>query len=145
MTTEEKLKEFFGDIQRIADESDRRFDYANFKVAKFMIVRLKCARNSLLLMQSSNQLPTEKLKAVTEKLEELLCCWEEKKNSVAKTEHVDFQRYSCKTVPSGRPGRPPFQIDIDHIVSLREYHFSWDQISRILSIDDFGVKGPLLI
>ena len=67
-------------------------------------------------------------------LELLLKSWETKLDAVKEKKEINYERYSCNTLHNGKPGRPSFDINIDQIVNLRDYHFKLKEIALILSI-----------
>ena len=51
------VEDFFQHILRLVDESDRRFNDSNKKVAKYMLSRFKFASSSITLMKTSENYP----------------------------------------------------------------------------------------
>ena len=83
---DKNLDKFFGHKLRFVNESDRRFNDANEKVAKYMVSRVKSAKNSLMMIKIASSViinsfsveRIEKLNQLGSHLINLLELWESK-------------------------------------------------------------------
>lgn len=137
------VDEFFSHILRLVDESDRRFNDADKKVAKYMLSRFKFASSAVQLMNtacsiSKSDLPMElkkKLNRIETHIVKLRTAWEEKFNLQSqKQTKQNFSRYSATLNYCGTRGRPSVVIDVEQVYALRGYHFKWNQIANIFCI-----------
>ena len=140
---DENLDKFFGHTLRLVNESDRRFNDANEKVAKNMVPRVKSAKNSLTLIKIASSVIAnsfsvdrkEKLNQLESHLINLLELWESKLSATINYNiSNNFSRYKAQPLRSGMVGRPSLNVDIEQVNVLRECHFNWTQIANIMDI-----------
>ena len=135
------IDEIFQHVIRLANESDRKFEDANKKVAKYMSNKVKSYCNSLNLLnmvdKSFKKNITEdkcyKLQQVLVHLSELSNSWDEKLKSCDSLTQ-DFSNYHSKPISTAKRGRPSLDLNIDQVMLLREYHFDWSPIATILGV-----------
>ena len=133
------LDKVFGHALRLVNESDRGFNDANEKVAKYMVSRVKSARNSLTLINIASSVIANSFSVDRKELEthliNLLELWESKLSpTVNDNISNNFARYKAQPIRSGMVGRPSLNVDIGQVNLLREYHFNWTQIANIMDI-----------
>ena len=133
------LDKLFGHALRLANESDRGFNDANEKVAKYMVSRVKSARNSLTLINIASSVIANSFSVDRKELEthliNLLELWESKLSATVNANiSYNFARYKAQPIRSGMVGRPSLNVDIGQVNVLRAYHFNWTQIANIMDI-----------
>ena len=142
--TSNSINKLFDHIQRLADESDRRFNEATKKVCKYMLSRMNFAISTVKLLNSTSSVSEnaiisvesrKKLNDIEPHLIALKDLWEEKLRLSQNEQQPDFSNYSANLNYTGLRGRPSVIIDIDQIRALRCYHFKWNQIAKILCVD----------
>ena len=137
---DENLDKFFGHTLRLVNESDRRFNYANEKVAKNMVSRVKSAKNSLTLIKIAssviaNSFSVDRKEKLESHLINLLELWKSKLSATINYNiSNNFSRYKAQPLRSGMVGRPSLNVNTEQVNVLREYHFNWTQIENIMDI-----------
>ena len=142
---ENSFDEFLTQLLRLVNESDRRYEDATSKVCNYMIKRISSALTSVKMLLSyssqemlsnfSSKLDKSKLEQLSRKISDLKIIWIQKYETVADdSEEPDFNRYKPSVVHTGKPGRPSLHIDMEAVLALKGYSFSWKMISKIFSI-----------
>ena len=138
----EGIDDFFKHISHLMDESDRRYNDANAKVAKYMVSRMKSCRTAVRLLCSMNpSMKTNfdmnklnKLSDIEFHIEKLIELWQEKSKVDRNNDHEISSKLKLTPVCTGRPGRPKFVIDENLVKDLRSFHFNLQTISNIFGI-----------
>ena len=141
------LQEYFSCIERLMDESDRRFNDADDRVNKYMLSRIKTALQSLKFLKiakDSENVELQSIKVID--LDNLISCLDELYSwlsqqqtktlpSNKKFETTNFELYkSTLKNKNSLKGRPSYNVDLHQIASLKKLSFSMIDISKILGI-----------
>ena len=130
---------FFGIVAAFLRDCERNEDTSDFNFVEYVCERLERSISSIetvyiAVTDASNPEWKSQISNLLDELtDNVLPMWREKFNALERECSSIHVRPSVRQDPSSY-GRPPFEVDPEQILFLRELNFTWQSIANLLGV-----------